>query len=203
MKTIHPGHLEHRFSIFGCQILCITDLAIMPHVSTIGCHGALLPHGAVPGWVYQCRLIALVSSHPRHLRAMVGYRLWAVCATLRIMWLLPRGANWVWQKVGVRGHHLQHQYLLFANFTEQSANFKLSAMASTLKNEKCWTHSSEYMASHIASISNHPPPIDCASHSDFYGDVLGSLEFGTPPPSCTGQCWVWYWAGLSIMGGIQ
>ena len=73
------------------------------HVSTIGCHGALLPHGAVPGWVYQCRLIALVSSHPRHLRAMVEYRLWAVCATLRIMWLLPRGANWVWQKVGVRG----------------------------------------------------------------------------------------------------
>ena len=31
MKTIHPGHLEHRFCIFGCQILCITDLAIMPH----------------------------------------------------------------------------------------------------------------------------------------------------------------------------
>ena len=30
MKTIHPGHLEHRFCIFGCQILCITDLAIMP-----------------------------------------------------------------------------------------------------------------------------------------------------------------------------
>ena len=30
MKTIHPGHLEHRFRIFGCQILCITDLAIMP-----------------------------------------------------------------------------------------------------------------------------------------------------------------------------
>ena len=29
MKTIHPGHLEHRFCIFGCQILCITDLAIM------------------------------------------------------------------------------------------------------------------------------------------------------------------------------
>ena len=32
MKTIHPGHLEHRFCIFGCQILCITDLAIMPHM---------------------------------------------------------------------------------------------------------------------------------------------------------------------------
>ena len=32
MKTIHPGHLEHRFCIFGCQILCITDLAIMPLV---------------------------------------------------------------------------------------------------------------------------------------------------------------------------
>ena len=32
MKTIHPGHLEHRFCIFGCQILCITDLAIMPHI---------------------------------------------------------------------------------------------------------------------------------------------------------------------------
>ena len=31
MKTIHPGHLEHRFCIFGCQILCIPDLAIMPH----------------------------------------------------------------------------------------------------------------------------------------------------------------------------
>ena len=30
MKTIHPGHLEHRFYIFWCQILCITDLAIMP-----------------------------------------------------------------------------------------------------------------------------------------------------------------------------
>ena len=30
MKTIHPGHLEHKFCIFGCQILCITDLAIMP-----------------------------------------------------------------------------------------------------------------------------------------------------------------------------
>ena len=34
MKTIHPGHLEHRFCIFGCQILCITDLAIMPHWSS-------------------------------------------------------------------------------------------------------------------------------------------------------------------------
>ena len=33
MKTIHPGHLEHRFCIFGCQILCITDLAIMPRKS--------------------------------------------------------------------------------------------------------------------------------------------------------------------------
>ena len=86
----------------------------------------------------------------------------------------------MWQKVGVRGHHLQHQHLLFANFTEQSANFKLSAMASTLKNEKCWTHSPEYKASHIPPISNHPPPIDCESHSDFYGDVLDSLEFGTP-----------------------
>ena len=30
MKTIHPGHLEHRFCIFGCQILCIPFLAIMP-----------------------------------------------------------------------------------------------------------------------------------------------------------------------------
>ena len=30
MKTIHPGRLEHRFCIFECQILCITDLAIMP-----------------------------------------------------------------------------------------------------------------------------------------------------------------------------
>ena len=35
MKTIHPGHLEHRFCIFGCQILCIPFLAIMPQVSTI------------------------------------------------------------------------------------------------------------------------------------------------------------------------
>ena len=35
MKTIHPGHLEHRFCIFGCQILCITDLAIMPPLSGI------------------------------------------------------------------------------------------------------------------------------------------------------------------------
>ena len=34
MKTIHPGHMEHRFCIFGCQILCITDLAIMP----LQCH---------------------------------------------------------------------------------------------------------------------------------------------------------------------
>ena len=34
MKVIHPGHLEHRFCIFGCQILCITDLAIMPQKST-------------------------------------------------------------------------------------------------------------------------------------------------------------------------
>ena len=34
MKTIHPGHLEHRFCIFGCQILCITDLAIMPPLSS-------------------------------------------------------------------------------------------------------------------------------------------------------------------------
>lgn len=33
MKTIHPGHLEHRFCIFGCQILCITDLAIMPMIN--------------------------------------------------------------------------------------------------------------------------------------------------------------------------
>ena len=30
MKTIHPGHLEHRFCIFECQILCIPFLAIMP-----------------------------------------------------------------------------------------------------------------------------------------------------------------------------
>ena len=30
MKTIHPAHLEHRFCIFGCQILCISDFAIMP-----------------------------------------------------------------------------------------------------------------------------------------------------------------------------
>ena len=29
MKTIYPRHLEKRFCIFGCQILCITDLAIM------------------------------------------------------------------------------------------------------------------------------------------------------------------------------
>ena len=35
MKTIHPGHLEHRFCIFGCQILCITDLAIMPQKSIV------------------------------------------------------------------------------------------------------------------------------------------------------------------------
>ena len=35
MKTIHPGHLEHRFCIFGCQILCITYLAIMPQLPPI------------------------------------------------------------------------------------------------------------------------------------------------------------------------
>ena len=35
MKTIHPGHLEHRFCIFGCQILCITDLAIMPLIASL------------------------------------------------------------------------------------------------------------------------------------------------------------------------
>ena len=35
MKTIHPGHLEHRFCIFGCQILCIPDLAIMPQVAEL------------------------------------------------------------------------------------------------------------------------------------------------------------------------
>ena len=34
MKTIHPGHLEHRFCIFGCQILCIPFLAIMPPVQS-------------------------------------------------------------------------------------------------------------------------------------------------------------------------
>ena len=32
MKIIYLGHLERRFGIFGCQILCITDLAIMPLV---------------------------------------------------------------------------------------------------------------------------------------------------------------------------
>ena len=41
MKTIHPGHLEHRFCIFGCQILCITDLAIMPQIE-VAKHYALL-----------------------------------------------------------------------------------------------------------------------------------------------------------------
>ena len=101
----------------------------------------------------------------------------------------------MWQKVGVRGHHLQHQYLLFAKFTKQSANFKLSTMASTLKNEKCWTHSPEYKASHIPPISNDPPPIDCESDSVFYGDVLDSLEFGVHTPHSM------YWAGLSLVLG--
>ena len=32
MKIVYLGHLERRFGIFGCQILCITDLAIMPLV---------------------------------------------------------------------------------------------------------------------------------------------------------------------------
>ena len=35
MKIIHPGHLEYRFCIFGCQILCITYLAIMPQLPPI------------------------------------------------------------------------------------------------------------------------------------------------------------------------
>ena len=36
MKIIYPGHQEYRFGIFGCQILCITDLAIMPLYTLLG-----------------------------------------------------------------------------------------------------------------------------------------------------------------------
>ena len=73
MKTIHPGHLEHRFCIFGCQILCITDLAIMPRQSKrfsssgknmflsdpspiIGyaCH-------SLPNWLTNSRLVNLIN----------------------------------------------------------------------------------------------------------------------------------------------
>ena len=57
MKTIHPGHLEHRFWIFGCQILCITDLAIMPH------HQQTLPHPTIRRVRCQEIILSLALTH--------------------------------------------------------------------------------------------------------------------------------------------
>ena len=51
MKIIHPGHLEHRFCMFGCQILLIADLAIMPHHYHVA-HNLLV--------VFQCKYLGLV-----------------------------------------------------------------------------------------------------------------------------------------------
>ena len=69
MKIIHPGHLEHRFCIFGCQILCITDLAIMPLLCSYCKRMGFLaaPPEPLPSvnilWESSSRLLLLCQSH--------------------------------------------------------------------------------------------------------------------------------------------